>query len=100
MEEFHLSLQEVTHFPLRPFVLPFLRSHVPLLTRELSKRAQRAGMVGTIFLFYFLGTVLFFRKKYIFLIEKNTVVLIEKYSFFDTEVGTVFFFWVLTVFLY
>ncbi|XP_053637897.1 protein CBFA2T1 isoform X3 [Cherax quadricarinatus] len=44
VEEFHGGLQEVTHFPLRPFVLPFLRSHLPLLQRELQSLARRAAM--------------------------------------------------------
>ncbi|XP_071519580.1 protein CBFA2T2-like isoform X3 [Panulirus ornatus] len=44
VEEFHGGLQEVTHFPLRPFVLPFLRSHLPLLHRELQSLARRATM--------------------------------------------------------
>ncbi|XP_037779403.1 protein CBFA2T3-like, partial [Penaeus monodon] len=44
VEEFHGGLQEVTHFPLRPFVLPFLRSHLPLLQRELQSLARRASM--------------------------------------------------------
>ncbi|XP_066962656.1 protein CBFA2T1 isoform X2 [Macrobrachium rosenbergii] len=44
VEEFHGGLQEVTHFPLRPFVLPFLRSHLPLLQRELQSLARRATM--------------------------------------------------------
>ncbi|XP_069179794.1 protein CBFA2T3 isoform X3 [Procambarus clarkii] len=44
VEEFHGSLQEVTHFPLRPFVLPFLRSHLPFLQRELQTLARRAAM--------------------------------------------------------
>ncbi|XP_018324931.1 protein CBFA2T1 [Agrilus planipennis] len=35
IEEFHHSLQEVTNFPLRPFVLPFLKAHLPLLQREI-----------------------------------------------------------------
>ncbi|GJQ86952.1 hypothetical protein Trydic_g5168 [Trypoxylus dichotomus] len=34
IEEFHHSLQDVTNFPLRPFVLPFLRAHLPILQRE------------------------------------------------------------------
>lgn len=46
VEEFHGSLQEVTHFPLRPFVLPFLRSHLPFLQRELQTLARRAAMVS------------------------------------------------------
>ncbi|KAL0271064.1 UNVERIFIED_CONTAM: hypothetical protein PYX00_008288 [Menopon gallinae] len=42
IEEFHTSLQEATNFPLRPFVLPFLRTHLPLLQRELSHQARIA----------------------------------------------------------
>lgn len=51
VEEFHGGLQEVTHFPLRPFVLPFLRSHLPLLQRELQSLARRASMVGIFSIF-------------------------------------------------
>ncbi|KAG8223530.1 hypothetical protein J437_LFUL002581, partial [Ladona fulva] len=42
VEEFHRSLQDVTNFPLRPFVLPFLRLHLPPLQRELSALARIA----------------------------------------------------------
>ncbi|GLV36334.1 nervy [Carabus blaptoides fortunei] len=40
VEEFHHSLQDVTNFPLRPFVLPFLRAHLPLLQREVVALAR------------------------------------------------------------
>ncbi|XP_066157563.1 protein CBFA2T3 isoform X2 [Euwallacea fornicatus] len=40
IEEFHHSLQDVTNFPLRPFVLPFLRTHMPLLQREVHTLAR------------------------------------------------------------
>ncbi|KAH1006121.1 hypothetical protein HUJ05_006886 [Dendroctonus ponderosae] len=40
IEEFHHSLQDVTNFPLRPFVLPFLRTHMPLLQREIHTLAR------------------------------------------------------------
>nr|XP_022913721.1 protein CBFA2T1 isoform X2 [Onthophagus taurus] len=40
IEEFHHSLQDVTNFPLRPFVLPFLRAHLPLLQREIHGLAR------------------------------------------------------------
>lgn len=40
IEEFHHSLQDVTNFPLRPFVLPFLRTHLPLLQREVHALAR------------------------------------------------------------
>ncbi|XP_069687632.1 protein CBFA2T3-like isoform X2 [Periplaneta americana] len=42
IEEFHHSLQDVTNFPLRPFVVPFLRAHLPLLQRELGSLARLA----------------------------------------------------------
>uniref|UniRef100_A0A2K5PJY7 MYND-type domain-containing protein n=1 Tax=Cebus imitator TaxID=2715852 RepID=A0A2K5PJY7_CEBIM len=35
IEEFHCKLQEATNFPLRPFVIPFLKANLPLLQREL-----------------------------------------------------------------
>ncbi|RNA03570.1 CBFA2T1 isoform X3 [Brachionus plicatilis] len=35
IEEFHSKLQEATNFPLRPFVIPFLRANLPLLQYEL-----------------------------------------------------------------
>ncbi|XP_040572568.1 protein CBFA2T1 [Lepeophtheirus salmonis] len=37
INEFHQVLQEVTNFPLRPFVLPFLKSNMPLLIRDVSR---------------------------------------------------------------
>lgn len=40
MEEFQIAVQEATNFPLRPNVLPFLRSHLPLLTREINTSAR------------------------------------------------------------
>jgi hypothetical protein len=35
--EFHRQLQEVTNFPLRPFVLPFLHTNIPLLQRDIAR---------------------------------------------------------------
>ena len=35
IEDFHSRLQETTNFPLRPFVIPFLRANLPLLQKEL-----------------------------------------------------------------
>ncbi len=37
MAEFHRQLQEVTNFPLRPFVLPFLHTNIPLLQRDIAR---------------------------------------------------------------
>ena len=48
IEEFHHSLQDVTNFPLRPFVVPFLRAHLPLLQRELSNLARLAKQVSAV----------------------------------------------------
>uniref|UniRef100_A0A1B0D6E2 MYND-type domain-containing protein n=1 Tax=Phlebotomus papatasi TaxID=29031 RepID=A0A1B0D6E2_PHLPP len=39
-EEFKVALQEATNFPLRPYVLPFLKAHMPLLQRELTALAR------------------------------------------------------------
>lgn len=35
IEEFRLKIQESTNYPLRPFAVPFLKSHLPLLQAEL-----------------------------------------------------------------
>ncbi|XP_076268846.1 CBFA2/RUNX1 partner transcriptional co-repressor nervy [Rhynchophorus ferrugineus] len=40
IEEFHHSLQDVTNFPLKPFVLPFLKTHMPVLQREIHALAR------------------------------------------------------------
>ncbi|XP_060837802.1 protein CBFA2T1 [Rhopalosiphum padi] len=40
VEEFHHNIQEMTNFPLRPFVLPFLRTHLPSLQRDLLLMAR------------------------------------------------------------
>ncbi|XP_067158461.1 protein CBFA2T3 isoform X4 [Apteryx mantelli] len=42
IEEFHTKLQEATNFPLRPFVIPFLKANLPLLQRELLHCARMA----------------------------------------------------------
>ncbi|GFR59113.1 protein CBFA2T1 [Elysia marginata] len=42
IEEFHGKLQEATNFPLRPFVIPFLKANLPLLQRELHHCARIA----------------------------------------------------------
>lgn len=36
VEEFHRRLHETTNFPLRPFVIPFLKANLPLLQEELT----------------------------------------------------------------
>ncbi|EHB05831.1 Protein CBFA2T2 [Heterocephalus glaber] len=42
IEEFHCKLQEAINFPLRPCVIPFLKSNLPLLQRELLYCARAA----------------------------------------------------------
>ncbi|CAL9701562.1 unnamed protein product [Knipowitschia caucasica] len=42
IEEFHGKLHEATNFPLRPFVIPFLKANLPLLQRELLHCARLA----------------------------------------------------------
>ena len=39
VNDFHQVLQDVTNFPLRPFVLPFLKANIPLLSREIAALA-------------------------------------------------------------
>lgn len=46
-EEFKLALQDATNFPLRPYVLPFLKTHIPLLQRELTVLARASNQVST-----------------------------------------------------
>ncbi|KAF0884738.1 MTG16 protein, partial [Crocuta crocuta] len=42
IEDFHSKLQEATNFPLRPFVIPFLKANLPVLQRELLHCARLA----------------------------------------------------------
>ncbi|CAF0873375.1 unnamed protein product [Adineta ricciae] len=42
VEEFHAKLQATTNFPLRPFALPFLKSTLPILQKELSELARQS----------------------------------------------------------
>jgi hypothetical protein len=48
--EFHQVLQDVTNFPLKPFVLPFLKVNIPLLTREMATNAALADQTTIQFL--------------------------------------------------
>ncbi|XP_025115462.1 protein CBFA2T1-like isoform X2 [Pomacea canaliculata] len=50
IEEFHAKLQEATNFPLRPFVIPFLKANLPLLQRELLHCARIAKQTPQQFL--------------------------------------------------
>lgn len=45
IEEFHTNLQDATNFPLRPFVLPFLKNYIPILQKELVTQAKIAKQV-------------------------------------------------------
>lgn len=42
MEEFHGKVQSATNFPLRPFALPFLKSTLPHLQKDLSQLAYQS----------------------------------------------------------
>ncbi|CAF0948786.1 unnamed protein product [Rotaria sordida] len=42
VEEFHGKVQFTTSFPLRPFALPFLKSTLPLLQKDLSQLARQS----------------------------------------------------------
>ena len=46
-EEFHSALQEATNFPLRGFVLPYLKHTLPALQRDLSAAARAGNQVST-----------------------------------------------------
>jgi len=48
--DFQRQLQEVTSFPVRPFVLPFLQSNIPLLRERIEKLANAVGMSPSEFL--------------------------------------------------
>ncbi|KAF4521591.1 hypothetical protein B566_EDAN001311, partial [Ephemera danica] len=45
VEEFQRALQAAFNFPLRPFVLPFLRAGIPALQREVAALARHAKQV-------------------------------------------------------
>ncbi|XP_022248221.1 protein CBFA2T3-like, partial [Limulus polyphemus] len=42
IEEFHQKIQDITNCPLRPFVVPFLKSHLPMLQNEIIHFARLA----------------------------------------------------------
>lgn len=44
-EAFKQALQESVNFPLRPYVLPFLKSHIPALKRDLANLAKASNQV-------------------------------------------------------
>jgi NHR1 homology to TAF len=54
VEEFQRALQAAFNFPLRPFVLPFLRAGIPAMQREVAALARIAKMVRFQFSFFFL----------------------------------------------
>ncbi|KAI4473335.1 hypothetical protein M0802_016179 [Mischocyttarus mexicanus] len=45
-EEFHSALQEATNFPLRGFVLPYLKHTLPSLQRDLNTAARASNQVS------------------------------------------------------
>lgn len=47
-EEFHSALQEATNFPLRGFVLPYLKHTLPSLQRDLNAAARADNQVSLI----------------------------------------------------
>ncbi|CAF0955621.1 unnamed protein product [Didymodactylos carnosus] len=42
VEEFHAKVQQITNFPLRPFALPFLKTTLPLLQKDILYMARQA----------------------------------------------------------
>ena len=51
-EEFHSALQGATNFPLRGFVLPYLKHTLPSLQRELAAAAKAENQVSLISYIY------------------------------------------------
>ena len=45
-EEFHSALQEATNFPLRGFVLPYLKRTLPSLQKDLNRAAKTKNQVS------------------------------------------------------
>ncbi|XP_037041535.1 protein CBFA2T2 isoform X1 [Bradysia coprophila] len=43
-DEFKVALQEATNFPLRPHVLPFLKTHIPYLQRDIAGMARSCNL--------------------------------------------------------
>ena len=52
-EEFHSALQEATNFPLRSFVLPYLKHTLPSLQRDLSNAARANNQVKQFITIYY-----------------------------------------------
>lgn len=51
IEDFQLSVVEATHFPFRPNISVFLKSHIPILQREIASLARVNKQVSiTLFL--------------------------------------------------
>lgn len=49
-DEFKLALQEATNFPLRSYVLPFLKTHVPYLQRDIASQARACNQVRSAYI--------------------------------------------------
>jgi CBFA2/RNUX1 translocation partner 1 len=47
VEDFQIAVQEATNFPLRPNILPFLKSHIPSLQRDISVASRATKQVFT-----------------------------------------------------
>lgn len=45
-EDFKQAIQEAANFPLRPYVLPFLKSHIPLMQRDIASLAKSNNQVS------------------------------------------------------
>lgn len=59
-EAFKQALQESVNFPLRPYVLPFLKSHIPVLKRDLANLAKASNQVHTIHVFRLINNEILF----------------------------------------
>lgn len=73
-EEFHSALQNATNFPLRGFVLPYLKHTLPSLQKDLSSAARINNQVK----YCYISNILIFGSCVIFYyIKKIIYIFIE-----------------------
>lgn len=78
IEEFQQCLHDVTSFPLRPFVLPYLRAYLPPLQKEIALQARNAKQVKDVTLFECIMSIIIFQNKNNFL--KITSLFINNFK--------------------
>ncbi|CAL1274622.1 unnamed protein product [Larinioides sclopetarius] len=76
IEEFHQKVQDLTNYPLRPFVIPFLKANLPLLHAELLHFARLAKQTPQQYI----------RQHEQLIIESGSHVSGEPFEIFQTDV--------------